>query len=347
MQLDPPWRRGVCSSSLHGVEAGGRDAGGRGRGRSVGRVGVSACVVSAIRSSWKGNGQSRKSAATLLSGLPLLRYRALMFHHVAKARAGHLLFEDAVEGYALWRRITTSVPGPVALCLMPNHVHLVHSAVVKRELGWALSGHTRWLHGRRGGAASLLDRSPDPVAIVGSRKLDRQVRYVHLNPCRARLVDDPLAWPFSTHLDAVGLALFPVRRSAPDPHRFHHYVSADPSADVAGTRLPSQPSHPVPVDKVLRATAFATRMPVRMVVGRRGPARTHFVRVAKALTDASAAEIAAAAGLSRSSVAHAPPQRCPIIASLAADPRLDGWERRVRTLARHGPPGSPRTAVSV
>lgn len=40
---------------------------------------------------------------------------------------------------------------------------------------------------------------------------------MHPNPCRARLVADPLAWPFSTHRDAVGLAVDPVvPRAGPD-----------------------------------------------------------------------------------------------------------------------------------
>lgn len=56
------------------------------------------------------------------------------------------------------------------------------------------------------------------------------------------MVTDPLSWAFSTHRDACGLALDPVRKRVPDVHRFHRYVSADPTVAVDGTLLPATPA---------------------------------------------------------------------------------------------------------
>src|SRR5208283_2925907 len=83
--------------------------------------------------------------------------------------------------------------------------------------------------------------------------LKRQIRYVHLNPCRSRLVRDPMEWEWSTHRDVLG-AVGEAWVDLPQLHRiwgarddefrriFHAYVSGDPSALVEGTPLPQKPA---------------------------------------------------------------------------------------------------------
>ena len=50
----------------------------------------------------------------------------------------------------------------------------------------------------------LWGRVPVPKVLTGRKELSTTIRYVVLNPCHARLVDDPLAWWWSTLRDVVG-----------------------------------------------------------------------------------------------------------------------------------------------
>lgn len=244
-----------------------------------------------------------------------------MHHLVAHTTPGRRLFSAWGEGRALWDRVTNALPGARAVCLMPDHVHVLHERNVKRALGWALSGHARWLNARSGTSGALLRPSPDAQPIVGEKKLRRQIRYVHLNPCRAGLVGDPISWPFSTHLDAVGLAADPVLPRRPDPARFHAYVSSDPHVHVAGSTLPIAPGHLVDLPSVLAAVSLCTRTPAADVLGRRGPARTLFLGCARSLTACTTREIARFAGVGQSSVARLAPRQDRAVAALCADPR--------------------------
>lgn len=248
-----------------------------------------------------------------------------MFHHVAHTIRGRLLFYSWGQGFSLWHRLVSGAPGLHALCLMPDHVHLLHPRPLAGVLGAVLSGHTRASARWGRSTAPALRASPAPELVVGQTKRRRSVRYVHLNPCRARLVDDPLAWPLSTHLDALGATLSPARPAEPEPARFHAYVSADPTVRVGG----SDPLHfgvgDAPLDRIVTAVAWALRVDEAEVLERRGAARALFLGVAPGLSGESSASVAAFAGVHRASVHRA---RTPSrdaqqrLARLAADPRI-------------------------
>jgi hypothetical protein len=129
---------------------------------------------------------------------------------------------------------------------MPDHLHLVHfadPAHVKRNLARLVVAF-----GRSEGCSGRW-HVPVPAPILGPDKLLRQLRYVHLNPCRAGLTRDPLAWPWSTHRDGIGAVYEPwlrlseldlglSLRGASLEQAFHRYVSADPSVHPEGSGFP-------------------------------------------------------------------------------------------------------------
>lgn len=160
-----------------------------------------------------------------------------MFHHVARALPGTLLFRTHPEAAALWARLT-ALDGLVAACLMPDHVHVVLAHGEATALSGVRSGYSRWRNRRRGDAGSAWQVPPPPESLPDALHRERTVRYVHLNPCRAGIVKDPLEWPWSTHRDAVGLARAPAVPPRRDPAAFHAHVSGDPSVAVTGTPLP-------------------------------------------------------------------------------------------------------------
>jgi hypothetical protein len=263
-----------------------------------------------------------------------------MFHLVARGADGRLLFRTWREGLALWDRVWRAVPDAAALVLMPDHLHLLHVVDVREALAAAASGFARWRNAARGERGRVFEALPPAEPLVDDDKRRRSHRYVHLNPCRARLVRDPLAWPLGTHRDAVGLAWDPVVRVRPDPERFHAWVSADPSVAVDGTPLPGWTRRTDDLGAVRDAVSAVTRTPLS-ALGRRGAARTLFLRAAAELCpSASADEAAALVGASRATAyraAHARLELAPVVRALGDERfaplgdgdlrRLPGWER--------------------
>ena len=160
----------------------------------------------------------------------------MLAHLTARALPGTLLFHDWTEALTLWGMLTRAFPEAEAICLMPNHPHIVGPANARSRLSALMSGYARWRGAYRGQDASTWEPQPEPVPLPDEAHTRRTIRYVLLNPCRGGLAADPLAWPLSTHRDLVGLGE-PSRRRR-DPAAFHAWVSGDPSVAVGGTSLP-------------------------------------------------------------------------------------------------------------
>ncbi|MCB9582286.1 MAG: hypothetical protein H6717_34950 [Polyangiaceae bacterium] len=172
----------------------------------------------------------------------------------------------------LWRRTRQSFSHALAACLLPDHLHVITPALSAKaavsRLGAVLSGYSRHV-----GGGNLWAPIPPPAVHPNDKHLLRDIRYVHLNPCRDFLCKDPLAWFFSTHRGVIGAEIDPwvsaERLGAwfgyPAEHVpswLHAYVSGDPTVAVAGTPLPvpAQPSAiaRVPLADVAAAVRAAT-----------------------------------------------------------------------------------------
>lgn len=188
----------------------------------------------------------------------------------------------------LWARLRKRFDHGVMACiLMPNHLHLDLEGwfpeQARQLIGLELNAFSRsHFPGQR-----IWDPVPPPQILPDLLHLKRHIRYVHLNPCRAGLAQDPLEWEWSTHRDCVGatqnpwidlqrlVALFgvPERDFAME---FHSYVSSDPSVKVAGTRLPPRADLSGLVTRlelVGEAVLQATRLPANALKKRGSPAR--------------------------------------------------------------------------
>jgi REP element-mobilizing transposase RayT len=203
-----------------------------------------------------------------------------MFHLVAGPVPGRALFVREVDGVLLYEALGAAFPEVVALCVMPDHVHLIlpHDDPGNR-LHRVLQGFANARNRRTGRSGPLWAPRPPPVAIPNALHLRRTIRYVHLNPCRERLVNDPLAWPFSTHRDRVGFAARPLVAVDRDPAGFHAFVSGDPSVDPAGTPLPSRQFRDLSVHEVADAVCSVFRVPSGRL-SERHAARASFAKVA-------------------------------------------------------------------
>lgn len=249
-----------------------------------------------------------------------------MLHFSLHARRDLWLFYDWEEARALWDRFA-AVPGLHHLCLMPDHVHLFVSEADPARLRAAMSGFTRWLAHRRGEPGlELWAGVGEPRRVPNREHLERTRRYVLLNPCRGGLVADPLAWPFSTHRDAVGLAWPRARPPVADAAAFHAAVSSDRTVAPAGTDLPARNLADPSYEDVVQAVSAVTRVPLRSLgVDRR--TRPLLARCLRCLTDLSARAIARRLGCAPSTVARVEPRRDPVVLvveRVIGDPRFPG-----------------------
>lgn len=135
-------------------------------------------------------------------------------HYTACAREGQFPFLDEGIAAATWARLRRGFPLALAAIFMPDHLHLVAPGGRETRLARILGAATA-----QAGVAPghLWEPVPPASPLTSLDKLRRSIRYVWLNPCRPwrtrgktiRLVDDPLAWRWSTLRDAVGAVVDP------------------------------------------------------------------------------------------------------------------------------------------
>ena len=263
-----------------------------------------------------------------------------MFHLVARGIPKSVLFYTWEEGLTLFDTLVRHVPNIVAMCVMPDHIHVQCPTESHRPFGLALRSYARMRNRKRGHSGPVFERSPEPQYLATRDKIRRSERYIHLNPCRAHLVQDPLEWPLSTYRDAVGLIAIPARRMAADPVRTHAYVSADPTVAVHGTELPFTPVNTPTLHDIYDAVGGLYRAPTA-AFHQKGPIRSLFLQAARALTTASTQDIAAYIGLSPRAVRNASDRvddRVRLVARVCGDHRFStlrpGDLRQTPTWAR-------------
>lgn len=152
-------------------------------------------------------------ARIVIPGLP---------HHVTQRgnRREAIFFEDGDHEIYLDLLAEQTRKAGVAVwayCLMPNHVHLILRPTRATDLGHAVGeAHRRYTNfiNARGRWTGHLFQSRFASVVLDDLHLIRAVRYVSLNPVRARLVARPEDWKWSSvraHLKGVDDALVSVR----------------------------------------------------------------------------------------------------------------------------------------
>ena len=130
-----------------------------------------------------------------------------------------------------------------AYCLMPNHVHLILAPRDEAGLARAIgAAHRRYTHfiNARGRWTGHLFQSRFASVVMDESHLLAAVRYVSLNPVRARLVPRAQDWPWSSvraHLageDNGLVTVKPVLSRVPD---FPHLLAEDNENGFAAIRI--------------------------------------------------------------------------------------------------------------
>ena len=95
-----------------------------------------------------------------------------------------------------------------AYCLMTNHVHLLierQADALGRIMHRVLTGYSQYYNRRRRRVGHLLQGRHKAILCQSDQYLSELVRYIHLNPVRAGMVNLPEQYQYSGHRAYLGL----------------------------------------------------------------------------------------------------------------------------------------------
>jgi putative transposase len=201
-------------------------------------------------------------------------------HHVTQRGNGRARTFFSNEDYALYRDLLAEHCRRAdvevwAWCLMPNHVHLVLVPSDSDGLRRALAAmHRRYagvIHARRLRSGHFWQGRFGAVA-MDEDHLAAALRYVSLNPVRARLVARAQDWRWSStraHLtgkDDGITARAPIRERFPD---FADLIASADAEAFARLRAAESIGRPLGDERFMAKIERATKRPLKP--GKRGP----------------------------------------------------------------------------
>ena len=212
-----------------------------------------------------------------------------------------------------WNYLRQLFPECIAASLMPDHLHILAWPENLEELCRKSRLIRQGL--RRLFPGSEWEPLSDPRAIPNVSHLLRQIRYVHLNPCRDELCADPLEWEWSTHRELFGAVSTPWIRvqkiqaklgsgwtGTEGLKRLHRYISGDPSVHPLGTLPPRSATEisAIRLGDILSVAARAQRCTEGDLV-RKGKLRAQTTRVLQQYFNLPGSQIGPIFGVDRRS----------------------------------------------
>ena len=143
---------------------------------------------------------------------PRIEYPGAFFHTIVRGNNRENVFRESGDYVRYLQKFARSCrEGDITLyafCLMPNHIHLLLemgevllSKVLQRFHTW----YTQYFNRRYGRVGHLFQGRYKAIVCDKDAYLLELVRYIHLNPVRAGLVDSPEDYPWSSHRIYLGV----------------------------------------------------------------------------------------------------------------------------------------------
>jgi putative transposase len=245
---------------------------------------------------------------------PRLLAAGLLYHVIARGNHRELIFlSEGDYGAYLARLVTYQRRYAVRLyayCLMPNHVHLLSEtseSPLSKFMQSVQQSYTQWFNRTHGKSGHLFQGRYKAIICDRDEYLAALVRYIHLNPVRAGLVEHPDAYPYSGHRSYVtddGPGIIdprPVLALLGGRHAYRDFVLAGAELGHQPTYYQTQGEHFLGARNAQRTGQSAAQpartvpgtsleVDVRRLAGRlgldanklRGPARTSALKSARA-----------------------------------------------------------------
>ncbi len=138
--------------------------------------------------------------------IPRQHYGGAFYHFIARGNDRQPIFLPESDRRAFERFLSDGVERfgqrNHAYCWMTNHLHMaveVANVPLSHVAHNLLFRYARWFHRKYGRSGHLFERRYRAFLIRTEAALQSLVRYIHLNPVWAAIVDGPSAYPWSSY----------------------------------------------------------------------------------------------------------------------------------------------------
>jgi putative transposase len=135
-----------------------------------------------------------------------------LYHVMSRGNNRQRIFDedhDYEKMITLARDTKTKLPFYLyAYCLMTNHIHLLmeqQQTALSRIMHRLLTTYSRYYNRRHGRIGHLFKERYKAILCQSDQYLAELVRYIHLNPVRAKMVGDPAEFGCSSHRAYLGI----------------------------------------------------------------------------------------------------------------------------------------------
>jgi putative transposase len=147
---------------------------------------------------------------------PRIHYPGAVYHVILRGNGKQDIFFNDQDRYRFYLLLQEGVERfrhrIHAFCLMTSHVHLVvqvDDIPLSRIMQNLSFRYTQWVNWRHKRTGHLFQGRYKAVLVDGDSYLLELVRYVHLNPVRAKMVDLPEQHPWTGHHAYCGKEILP------------------------------------------------------------------------------------------------------------------------------------------
>lgn len=147
---------------------------------------------------------------------PRLHYPGALYHVILRGNAREKIFFANLDRNRFYLFLQQGVERyrfrVHSFCLMTNHIHLalqVGDIPLSRILQSLVGRYTRWANWRKNRVGHLFQGRYKAIMVDADAYLAELVRYIHLNPVRAEMVNDPGEYRWSSHRAYCGEETIP------------------------------------------------------------------------------------------------------------------------------------------
>lgn len=147
---------------------------------------------------------------------PRIHYPGAVYHVILRGNAGQPIFFDDRDRYRLYLIVQSVVEKfgcrVHGFCFMTNHAHLVVQTgdISLSRIMQSLSlRYTKWINYTQSRTGHVFQGRYKALLLDADIYLMELVRYVHLNPVRAKMVISPDDYPWSGHHGYLGKEVLP------------------------------------------------------------------------------------------------------------------------------------------
>jgi putative transposase len=156
------------------------------------------------------------------------------FHFYNKTLDHRLLFYDASDYedfIKIFRSKISKIPASIfAYCLMPNHFHFLLRQDSDNKLfhifNYALISYVQRYNKKYGRKGPLFQSPLQHILVTNQEYMLQLCKYIHLNPVKSGLVNEPSEWKYSNYAEWIGISSGDLIADEvhseyfPDPHDY-------------------------------------------------------------------------------------------------------------------------------